>query len=321
VALARGRAVMQKKPALKWLIVLSVICLVFALVGCASNADFEIIATSISEPSQLPDTLAHQKILFNAREGLTHITSLDRQEVASLKILGNYLVISQDGQYLTYSGSLWTQIHIVDLKTGEDRIVIDADTLGVRSMHYPSFSPDGQRLLFRVDISDTESDLGLVDIDGGSYQIIRAEGLNSSPQYSPDEKHILSICEGKDVVGFQICIMGADGTNRQRLTRLKAYHDAWFTPDGRKIVFTRLETALFQKDKAGLYTMNLNGTDVKLLLDWYVAVLAFSVDDRSVVFCKIPEEGGCEGIYVIDLDGKNLQHLTYFDKEFLAQWK
>ncbi len=67
--------------------------------------------------------------------------------------------------------------------------------------------------------------------------------------------------------------------------------------------------------------MDLDGTDVKLLLDWYVAVLAFSTDNRSVVFCKIPEEGGCEGIYVIDLDGKNLQQLTYFDKEFLAQWK
>ncbi len=67
--------------------------------------------------------------------------------------------------------------------------------------------------------------------------------------------------------------------------------------------------------------MNLDGTDFKLLLDWYVAVLTFSTDNRSVVVCKIPEEGGCEGIYVIDLDGKNLQQLTYFDREFLAQWK
>ncbi len=299
--------------------IVTLIILVFALVGCASKTDLEIVATPVSEPSQLPDTLAHQKIFFRTREALTHITSLDRQEVTSLKILGSDLAISPDGQYLAYSN--WEQLRIVDLKTGEDQIVIDADRLGVRAIYDPSFSPDGQRLLFRVDINDTEFDLGVADIDGSNYQIIRAEGLNSRPRYSPDEKHILSICEGEDVVGFQICILDRDGTNRQRLTRLKAFHDAWFTPDGSKIVFTRLETALFQKDKAGLYTMDLDGTDVKLLLDWYVAVLAFSTDNRSVVLCKIPEEGGCEGIYVIDLDGKNLRQLTYFDKEFLAQWK
>jgi Tol biopolymer transport system component len=299
----------------------SIIILIFALVGCASNADLEIVATPISEPSQLLDTLAHQKIRFIATGGLTHITSLDRQEVASLTILGNDLTISPDGQYLAYSASYWTQLHIVNLKTGEDQIVIDADTLGVRSVDYPSFSPDGQWLLFSVTISDTEFDLGVVDINGGNYQIIRAEGLNNRPRYSPNEKHILSICEGKDVVGFQICILDPDGTNRKRLTRLKAFHNAWFTPDGDKIVFTRLETGLFQKDVAGLYTMNLDGTDVKLLLDWYVAVFAFSTDNRSVVFCKSAEEGGCEGVYVIDLDGKNLRQLTWFDKEFLAQWK
>jgi Tol biopolymer transport system component len=303
-----------------FLLIVILVILVFALVGCASNAELEIVATPISEPSRLPDTLAHQKILFIARGGLKHITSLDRQEVASLTILGNDPTISPDGKYLAYT--TWEQVHIVNLKTGEDRTVIDADTLGVRAIHDPSFSPDGQRLLFRVDISDTESDLGLADIDGSSYQIIRAEGLmNSRPRYSPDEKHILSICEGTDIVGFQICIMDPDGTNRQQLTRVDAYHHAWFTRDGSKIVFTRLEMGLFQKDKAGLYTMDLDGTDVKLLLDWYVAVFAFSTDNRSVVFCKIPEEGGCEGIYVIDLDGKNLQQLTYFDKEFLAQWK
>ncbi len=310
---------MELKGFVSYIVLL--IILVFALTGCASNADLEIVAAPVSEPSQLPDTLAHQKIFFRTSEALTHITSLDRQEVASLKILGSDLAISPDGQYLAYPASVWTQLRIVNLKTGEDRIVIDADTLGVQSIRYPSFSPDGQRLLFSVTISNTEFDLGVADIDGSSYQIIRAEGLNDSPRYSPNGKHILSICEGEDVVGFQICIMDPDGTNRKRLTRLKAYHDAWFTPDGSKIVFTRLETALFQKDKAGLYTMNPDGTDVKLLLDWHVSVYAFSTDSRNVVFCKFAEEVGCEGIYVIDLDGKNLQQLTYFDKEFLAQWK
>lgn len=295
------------------------IILIFALAGCASNADPEIVATPVSEPSRLPDTLAHQKIRFIARGGLTHITSLDRQEVTSLTILGNDLTISPDGQYLAYT--TWEQVHIVNLKTGEDRMVIDADTLGVRAIHDPSFSPDGQRLLFSVTISNTEFDLGVAAIDGSSYQIIRAEGLNNRPRYSPDEKHILSICEGTDIVGFQICIMDPDGTNRQQLTRVDAYHHAWFTRDGSKIVFTRLEMGLFQKDKAGLYTMDLDGTDVKLLLDWYGSVYAFSTDNRSIVFCKFAEEVGCAGIYIIDLDGKNLQQLTYFDKEFLGQWK
>ncbi len=109
------------------------VVLIFALAGCASNADLEIVATPVSEPSRLPDTLAHQKILFNTREGLTHITSLDRQEVASLKTVGNDPAISPDGKYLAYT--TWEQVRIVNLKTGEDQVVIDADTLGVRAIY------------------------------------------------------------------------------------------------------------------------------------------------------------------------------------------
>ncbi len=303
----------------KFLHIVILIVLSLALTGCTYNTGLRVVATPVSEPSQLPEMLAHQKIRFNARGGLTEITSLDRQDVHSLKILGNDLMISPDGKSLAYS--TWEQAHIVDLETGEDRVVIDAGTLGVASVRYPSFSPDGRRLLFSVQISSTEFDLGVIDIDGSDPKIIRVEGLNDNPQYSPDEKQILSICEAEDITGFQICIMDADGTNRQRLTHIKAFHQAAFTPDGSKIVFSRLETALFQKDKAGLYTMKPDGTDVRLLLSWYVGILTFSADSHSVVFCKIPEEGGCEGVYIIDLDGQHLQQLTYFDKEFLGQWK
>ena len=57
------------------------IVLVLVLDGCTSNAELKLIATPVSEPSQLPDTLAHQKIRFIATGGLTHIPSLDLQEI------------------------------------------------------------------------------------------------------------------------------------------------------------------------------------------------------------------------------------------------
>jgi Tol biopolymer transport system component len=241
-------------------------------------------------------------------------------DVVALPEPGSHIVFSPEGQHLAYS--TFDHIWVIDMQTKVGRVVVDQHSEYPNVLvENPTFSHDGKWLLFGLTWDDTdEFDLATVDIDGSNMVRLHIKGLNSRPEFSPDGTQILSICEGDGVVGFEICIMNSDGRDRKHLTNVEGYHWAWFTPSGERIVFSRLQTRLFREDLAGLFVMNINGTDVTLLIDWYTSVLTFSADGEEVVFCKIPEEGGCEGIYVINLDGTNLRHLAYFDEEFLSQW-
>jgi len=67
--------------------------------------------------------------------------------------------------------------------------------------------------------------------------------------------------------------------------------------------------------------MNINGTDITMLLDWNVSILGFSDNGQSIIFRKASEDRENDGVYVIDIDGENLMHLAYFDDEFLDMWQ
>jgi Tol biopolymer transport system component len=279
--------------------------------GCASNIRQQIPFSIVSSPQGITGELAHLKVLLYTADDSIYVTSLDQKDVRILSTVGNDYVISPDGNKLAYS--TLDQIWVEDIQTGDQHAVISKDDLNVKAVEYPSFYPGGENLIFQYIDYSGNFGLGTVNVDSAKFQRLNVVGLNNRPKISPTNEHILSICEGDGVVGFEVCIMNFDGKNKKHLTNVEGYHWAWFSPDGNMIVFSRLQTRLLKKNKAGLYTMNLDGSDVKLLVDWYSSVLGFSSDGKQIVFCKTSNEGGCEGIYIVNLDGTNLMKLEYFD--------
>jgi len=304
----------------------------FVFLGCSLNNEVIPLAPSlVSTANELPPTLADQKVLFFSvqRNGSYLVASLDQEFRKNIDILGNYFKLSSNGHYLLYTTSLESmevQVHMLDVSTGEDRVLFESKDIPGGVTHLgisdPSLSPDGNSVVFQANITNEEFGLGLYSLKNQTIRMITTEGLNSAPEISATGEKVVFICEGKETIAFQICVIDIDGSNRLHLTDVEGYHDAWFSPDSEHIVYEHTLTSFIRKPIIGLYVMDIEGKNVVRLVDGDTHFLTFSTDGKDVVFCKFPEDSEiCEGVYVIGIDGKNLRKLTYFDDEFLSKWR
>jgi dipeptidyl aminopeptidase/acylaminoacyl peptidase len=112
---------------------------------------------------------------------------------------------------------------------------------------YPTFSPDGTRLLFRGDAdgADGSGDEEIYVASAGGSGVVALtddDAIDSAPAFSPDGTQIAweSTRNGLD---REIYVMDAGGGNVRQLTDNQVHDEgpAW-SPDGRLISFTRAET-------------------------------------------------------------------------------
>ena len=192
----------------------------------------------------------------------------------------------------------------------------------------PSFSPDGKRVIFTVTWFETNTNgLAIVNIDGSELNILNTNlPLNEGPRMSPDHKHIIVTCAGLDEVtrepGFQLCLLEKNGLFRKQLTHRGDMNSRYyFTPDGGKIVYSEFGGIyqLIKKQKDRFIIMDINGDNKKAILNWDVVTKGFSDDGQEIIFKGRPDQNSPWGIYIINVDGSNLRHLTYFDA-FLEEW-
>lgn len=95
---------------------------------------------------------------------------------------------SRDGNSLAYSGPAVAggvpQVNVVRLDGNEPRVrVVASDT----PCYFPSLAADGYRVLFQRDVSKTQREIVIRDLDSGEEQIIKAPGpISMSPSWSAD---------------------------------------------------------------------------------------------------------------------------------------
>jgi Tol biopolymer transport system component len=145
---------------------------------------------------------------------------------------------SADGQELIYAarrldqGKLWR----VAAAGGSPRNVL----AGGRNPAYPAVAPNGHRLAF-TETPELDSiwrvDLTSSDPAASARQLIRSDGRESAPSWSPDGKKIANISSltGDD----EIWVGDADGNHRAPITHLKMWRlgrPRW-SPDGRTLLF------------------------------------------------------------------------------------
>jgi TolB protein len=148
---------------------------------------------------------------------------------------------------------------------------------------FPSFSPDGRRLVFLRDGDQAEnldqSSIWTVAVDGTGARLVYRlpddrPGGGGKPRWSPDGSLILfsdfcafDSCRPAPPFVAQAYTVRTDGTDLHQVTTGSAdsVHPAW-SPDGKSIVFARsVDSALAAcvVGRAELYVMKADGTDLR----------------------------------------------------------
>lgn len=149
---------------------------------------------------------------------------------------------------------------------------------------YPTFSPDGTKLLFRGDddgiAPSNDEEIYVANADGtGVTALTHDDALDSAPAWSPDGSRI-AWESNRDGPDREIYVMNADGSGVRQLTDNDLHDEgpAW-SPDGRFIAFTRSTT---ETDPGDVWVMRADGSDQQPLTD--TPVIEESPDWQPIPF-------------------------------------
>lgn len=130
---------------------------------------------------------------------------------------------------------------------------------------YPSYSPDGKRILWRRILADStaprgyNSEIFSMNSDGSDVKnLTKHKSYDGYPEWSPDGRHIVfaSSRHGRNTGHIQLFTMNADGSNVRQLTWNKVGEEDnrpdW-SIDGKRIVFNRVN-----KDGTRILIMNVS---------------------------------------------------------------
>ncbi len=201
-----------------------------------------------------------------------------------------------DGRYLAYSRTATSPQSVLvirDRREQREWVFKPGDSRA--TARYPSFAPDGSRVVFSL--SDVGGQrIAAVDRTGhGLTILVAATGINGWPAYSPDGRRI-AFSSSRDG-DLELYTIDADGGRLARLTRSpgRDLRPAW-SPDGRRIAFTSVrdgneEIYLIEAD--GSHPRNLTrhpGRDTDP---------AWSPDGRRIAF--VSDRSGQSEIYLLEL--------------------
>jgi dipeptidyl aminopeptidase/acylaminoacyl peptidase len=180
-------------------------------------------------------------------------------------------------------------ITVVDLATGDTRIVADPPAIGAEDIQYiyPRWSPDGTEIVFtvmRYPVPATDE-----NIQGSSIAIVKADGSDAEaprvltdpamfgayPDWSPDGTRILF--QTYPLGSFQtttkatnLYTIRPDGTGLTQVTHFgesdtRAVEPTW-TPDGKRIIFTNIAgNPTNPEGERYVALIDADGTDVTLI--------------------------------------------------------
>ena len=238
------------------------------------------------------------QIVFNSnREGESLDVYIMRTDGSDVRRLTNWPsdeevrpgCWSPDGSQIFFSSSRFGKDNVfrMTVEPYETREVL-SDAL---DLQFPSYSPDGSKVLFQSQAEDRTGELRFMDVSTKRVSpIVKTQALDSYPEYSPDGTWILF----QDRLGdnTEICLIKSDGTGGvQNLTNNPARDTvpSW-SPDGSRIAFTSNRDGNYEI--AQIYLMNADGSNQhRIYFNSALSVQpAWSPDGRRIAFANDKED-------------------------------
>ena len=195
-------------------------------------------------------------------------------------------------------------------------------TSGPYTSGFATWNPDGTRLAFDSNRSDPDltdddfpNDVFTMNPDGtGVVQVTNfGGGFSGDPGWSPDGKWLTYESDGGDYPAKQgIYVSRPDGSHLRRVTTLPEGYEfdaaPQFSPDGKRIVFTRFHLDDQGNETSALHVVNVDGThetrlDATADLQPRRRELVTRREDARVRGVRLP-------IFTIRPDGTHLRQLT-----------
>jgi Tol biopolymer transport system component len=182
---------------------------------------------------------------------------------------------------------------------------------------YPSWSPDGQQVVFRGSVINPVTGgkvagIYVMGIDGSGLKRIvdnAAYPDADEPAWSPDGELIAFVAFDRATPGNKdIFVAARDGGEVTRLTNNGAddFYPAW-SRDGKQIAFVSARDDNFE-----IYVMNANGSGQRRLTRFIGPDTqpSWSADGRRVVFVSKRQRDQYNTIYVMERNGSRLRRLS-----------
>jgi Tol biopolymer transport system component len=213
-----------------------------------------------------------QKVVFNTAD-----SGLDPAMVASGLAGAFRPTWSHDGDWIAFGLGGWFQTRATSnatlMRVRSDGSSYEALTDGTVNAGFPSYSEDGNRIVYRV-WGQSEKGLRILDLKTRQTTVLTTEPDNL-PDWSADGKLIL-FTRKTGPTNFDVCTIKPDGTGLSVLTSSGANdgHAVW-NSDGRILYNSgmygfREEAALYDdtfQPYGQIFSMNADGSDKKMLTD------------------------------------------------------
>lgn len=178
---------------------------------------------------------------------------------------------------------------------------------------YPSFSPDGNKIVYSsFEDGGDYPDIWIMNADGSNHQQLTFENeFQTFPTFDPTGNKIL-YNSNEDGSGYlDIWIMNSDGSNHKQLTFEDS--DQWFprfNKNGSKIVYESSEDGGSYDD---IWIMDYDGSNHQQLtfenVEQYYP--SFNPDGNKIVYSSKEDGGSALNIWVMNVDGSYNQQLTF----------
>lgn len=219
--------------------------------------------------------------------------------------------------------------------TGLRQVTHNANAKGVYGL---TWSPDGRSLLYTVTYPDGNDRLVKSPANGsGRATVVSAPCTGNclgddAPTYSPDGKKIAFEralgTPGQPPSAVAIFTMHTDGSDLTPLTPTSPetfeVHQPRWSPNGKQIVFVRLNDAAKPSNQSAIEIMNADGSDVRRLTPWRIEATdpRWSPNGKQILYRTYGEPVHLKdsNLFTMRPDGTDRVQLTHYSGGYLQAY-